>query len=530
MHAPPHRGRKRRVVAAVSAAALTAPLLIAASAGPAAARPAPAEQGEKLARKLVRMADGDGAMRHLKAFQAIADHNDGNRAAGTDGHLWSARYAGTLLKAAGYKVTYQNFDFVYRETLAERLTVLGPDEREVPVKLMTYTPSTPEGGIEAALAVVPVEADGTTGCEPEDYASGDYTGKVALIQRGGCTFAQKQATAADAGAVGAVIYNNAEGELNGTLGDASAGRVPTGGTTQEEGEALAAAAAAGEVRVNLEVREFQETRSTPNVIAETRGGDPDNVVMLGAHLDSVADGPGINDNASGSAGILEVALQLAKAEKGKGKHGKHRGHPNKVRFALWSAEEVGLQGAEHYVANLSEAERGKIALYLNFDMIASPNYGLFVYDGDDSDGVGAGPGPEGSAQLEHAINDFLRSRGHEPRGTDFSGRSDYGPFIEVGIPSGGTFTGAEGIKSEEEAALWGGEPGVAYDKCYHQECDDLGNVNRKALDINVDVIADAVGTYAWDTDSLRAEVPSEPTTGTAGSGGGLHDHSHELTS
>ncbi|MFP8944425.1 M28 family metallopeptidase [Streptomyces fenghuangensis] len=523
MHAPLSRGRKRRIIAATAVASLATPLLLTATATSAVAKPDPGKQGEKLARQLVKKADADGAMRHLRAFQAIADAKDDNRAAGSAGYDWSAKYAGTLLKLAGYEVTYQNFDFVYRETLAEKLSVLSPTQRDVPIKLMTYTASTPEGGVEAALAAVPVDADGTTGCTAEDFAAGDFTGKIALIQRGGCTFADKQAAAADAGAVGAIIYNNTDGDLNGTLGDASAGRIPTGGITQEAGEALAADAAQGTVTVNMEIREFHETRSTPNVIAETRGGDEDNVVMFGAHLDSVADGPGINDNASGSAGILETALEFAKANR-KGKH------TNKVRFALWSAEEVGLQGSEHYVTSLPEAEREKIALYLNFDMIASPNYGLFVYDGDDSDGVGAGPGPEGSAQIEHAINTFMRSRGEEPRGTDFTGRSDYGPFIEAGIPSGGTFTGAEGIKSEEEAALWGGEAGVAYDKCYHQACDDMSNVSKKALGVNVDVIANAVGNYAWDTSSLTEDVPFEPTKGTAGSGGGLHDHDHGLTS
>ncbi|MCF6525656.1 M28 family metallopeptidase [Streptomyces sp. JJ36] len=506
---------RRKTVAALAASALATPLLLAASATPAAAKPDPAKKGEQLARKLVKRTDADGAMRHLRVFQAVADLSEDNRAAGSRGHQLSAWYAGTLLKAAGYDVTYQKFDFTYVETLEEKLTVLTPEQREVPIALMTYTASTPEGGIEAPIAVAPT--DDSPGCEASDFADGDYTGKIALIKRGACTFAAKQANAADAGAVGAIIYNNGEGELNGTLGDPEAGRVPTGGITREAGEKLAAEAAEGEVTVNLEIRELQEERTTSNVLAETRGGDPDNVVMLGAHLDSVSEGPGINDNASGSAGLLETALQLARTDR--------RGHhQNKVRFALWSAEELGLIGSEHYVAELPEAEREDIALYLNFDMIASPNYGLFVYDGDDSDGIGAGPGPEGSAQIEHGINSFLRDQGHEPRGTDFTGRSDYGPFIEVGIPSGGTFTGAEGLKSVEEAALWGGEAGVAYDKCYHVACDDLGNVNREALDINVDVIADAVGRYAWDTGSLAQEVPATPTESTAGSGGGLHDH------
>ncbi|MGW7516913.1 M28 family metallopeptidase [Streptomyces sp. NPDC054796] len=515
--------RSRATVAALAATALAAPLLLAASTSPSAAEARaadrtasaaaaaalgkdPAKEADRLARKLVQRTGAKAATRHLKAFQAIAEAHDGNRAAGTRGHELSAKYAGVLLKAAGYKVSYEDFDFVYRETLAERLTVLGEGGRDVPLKLMTYTPSTPVGGTEAAVAEVPVDADDSTGCQAADYASGAFDGKIALIRRGGCTFAEKQAAAAGAGAVGAVVYNNVDGELNGTLGDATAGRVPTGGISKADGEALSAEVARGTVRVNLEVREFQEQRTTPNVIAETRGGDADNVAMLGAHLDSVAEGPGINDNGSGSAGILESALQLAKADpsfvRGQ-RHDTHAGDKrNKVRFALWSAEELGLQGSEHYVEHLSQAERDKIALYLNFDMIASPNYGLFVYDGDDSDGVGEGPGPEGSAALEADINAFITSRGEQPRGTDFTGRSDYGPFIEAGIPAGGTFTGAEGIKTEAQRELWGGTAGAAYDGCYHQACDGIGNIDQKAFDVNLKVIANAVGHYSWDTGAL----------------------------
>ncbi|EST38774.1 hypothetical protein N566_05690 [Streptomycetaceae bacterium MP113-05] len=514
---------RRRGVAALAAAALAAPLMLVSSTT-ASASPDPAKNGERLARKLVKRADADDAKWHLRVFQAIADVSDDNRAAGSQGHELSAWYVGTLLRGAGYAVTYQDFDFTYVETLAEKLSVVSPDAREVPVRLMTYTTSTPEGGIEAPVSVVP--QDGSTGCEASDFAGGDYAGKIALIQRGACTFAQKQQNAADAGAAGAIVSNNTEGELNGTLGGPDAARIPTGGISQADGAALAAAAADGEVVVNLEVREFQEERTTSNVIAETRGGDADDTVMLGAHLDGVSEGPGINDNGSGSAGLLEAALELSRAD--------HRGrHENKVRFAFWSAEELGLLGSEHYVAELSEAQRQEVALYLNFDMIASPNHGLFVYDGDDSDGVGAGPGPAGSGEIEAGINGFMESAGYEPRGTDFTGRSDYGPFIEVGIPSGGTFTGAEGVKTPEEAELWGGEAGVAYDPCYHSACDDLDNVDMAAFDANIDVIADAVGTYAWDTGAVDAAAAKgagsrapKPLTSTAPGRNGESGHAH----
>ncbi|MCD0486013.1 M28 family metallopeptidase [Streptacidiphilus sp. ASG 303] len=507
---------RRTAIAAASAAVLTAPLLMIGS-GTASAHGDPAKEGAQLAKKLVRKSSAEDARRHLEAFQRFADADGGTRVAGSEGHRQSAEYVADLLRRAGYEVTRNEFDYPFTQTLAQKLATVSPQRRDIPVTAMTYSASTPVGGLTAPVAVVPSD-EATPGCDAADYAAGAFTGKVALIKRGGCTFAQKQAAAAGAGAVGAVVWNNTDGALNGTLGDPSAARVPTGGVTRADGEALAAEAAAGEVRVNLEIRTLSETRHTYNVVAETPGGDPDNVVMFGAHLDSVAAGPGINDNGSGSAGILDVALELGR-----------RPVANKVRFAWWSAEEFGLLGSEAYVAGLSPAERSRIALYLNFDMIASPNHAEFVYDGDDSDKVGAGPGPEGSAQLERAITSYLDSRSLPHAGTDFTGRSDYGPFIAAGIPAGGTFTGAEGVKTEAEAALFGGTAGRAYDSCYHAACDTLANIDMRAFDTNIDVIADAVGHYAWDTSPLHRPVAAEDTRGSAGSGGGLHDGHGEAT-
>ncbi|MFF3754156.1 M28 family metallopeptidase [Streptomyces sp. NPDC002018] len=506
-------------MAVAAAGALAAPLLLTASPAVARGHHDQGKEAAKLSRKLVREASAQDAYKHLRAFQAIADRSDGNRAAGTPGHEASAAYVHDQLKRAGYRVSYDTFDITYIETLAEKLSVTAPAPRDVAVVAMSYTRSTPEGGTRAALAVVPVDA--TTGCEPADYAAGSFTGRIALIERGGCDFATKQREAAAAGALAAVVYNNTEGSLNGTLGGPDAGVIPTGGITQAEGRALVADAAKGPVTVSLELRQLQEERTTRNVIAETRGGDADRTVMLGAHLDSVTEGAGINDNGSGSAGLLEVALDLAKT---------HDRPTNKVRFAWWSAEELGLLGAESYVARRTPEQLADIALYLNFDMIGSPNAAQFVYDGDDSDATGAGAGPQGSAQLEKGITDFLDRRGLPHEGTDFDGRSDYGPFMAVGIASGGTFTGAEGIKSEAQARKYGGEAGVAFDKCYHSACDNLSNIDRKAFDTNIDVIANAVGTYAHDLRSLstpagkqsapargKAEsAPAEPRTHTRG--------------
>ncbi|WP_253194779.1 M20/M25/M40 family metallo-hydrolase [Streptomyces sp. MP131-18] len=448
------------------------PITLLATAGLAPAGPAPADTPAP--RALVAAATGEGAFRHLTAFQDIAERHGGNRAAGTPGHERSARYAGALLAEAGYRVTYQRFAFPYREPVTERLTRLGGEPRDIPVRALSFTGNTPDGGLTTTLA------DAGDGCAPDDFDPAALHGRIALIERGGCTFAEKQAGAAAAGAAAVLIRNNVPGPLTGTLGGPDPAALPTGGLGREDGAALAGAladalAAGQEVTLHLELTELAEERTTVNVIAESRGGDQDRVVMAGAHLDSVLEGPGINDNGSGSAGVLETALRLAETSGGR--------HPNRVRFALWSAEESGLLGSEHYVEHLPPAEREDIAVYLNFDMIGSPNHGQFVY--------------EGNPAVTEDITAFLRGRGQRTAPTPFNGRSDYAPFVAAGIPSGGTFTGAEGIKSEAEAGYWGGTAGAAYDPCYHAACDTLDNIGRAALDTHVKVIAHTVGTYAW---------------------------------
>ena len=286
-----------------------------------------------------------------------------------------------------------------------------------------------------------------------------------------------------------MIYNNIEGDLAGTLGNTFTLDLPVVGITQSLGVQLGATPG---LVLRIKTDALREPAVAENVIAESRGGNANNVVMAGAHLDSVSAGPGINDNGSGSGVILEVAEQMGRVVP-----------RNKVRFALWGAEEANLVGSTFYVNNLSEEDHAKIALYLNFDMVGSPNHGFFIYDGDDSDAVGAGPGPTGSAEIEKTFEQFFTSRGIPSRGTDFSGRSDYGPFIATGIPSGGLFTGAEGIKTADEAALWGGQAGVAYDPCYHQACDTFANNNDDALATNADATAYATLQYAMSTSDVN---------------------------
>lgn len=367
------------------------------------------------------------------------------------------------------------------------------------------------------------------GCAAADFA-GFPVGNIALIRRGTCTFATKATNAANAGASAVIIYNNGAGVLNGTLGATFTLNIGVTSVTNAVGLQLAALVPGG-LTMRLKTNTFRGQASTRNIFAETTTGDPDNVVMVGAHLDSVNAGPGINDNGSGSATILEIAEQMAKVKP-----------TNKVRFALWGAEESGLVGSTYYIANLPVAERQKIALYLNFDMIASPNYVRFVYDGDNSKfpvGTGSAAGPSGSGAIEQLFHDYFAGVSLPSSETAFSGRSDYGPFIApgVGIPAGGLFTGAEGIKTAQEAAIFGGTAGLPYDGCYHQACDTFANVNQQALEEMADAVAHATITYAFDTRSVNGtgkghpvSPPGQATTGTpisaTPSGGGLHDDAH----
>ena len=184
---------------------------------------------------------------------------------------------------------------------------------------------------------------------------------------------------------------------------------------------------------------------------------------------------------------LEIAIQMAK---------QNIKPQQQVRYAFWGAEESGLLGSTHYVDNLTDDQLAEIYANLNFDMLGSPNYVRFVYDGDGSDDPDGLSGPPGSAQIEAIFNDYFAKAGLATAPTAFDGRSDYGPFIAVGIPSGGLFSGAEGLKTAEEASVFGGTAGAPYDACYHQACDDINNLSTAALNELGDAAAHAVLTLA----------------------------------
>jgi Zn-dependent M28 family amino/carboxypeptidase len=430
----------------------------------------------------------DGVQAHQEALQDIADGNGGTRASGTPGFDESVDYVVETLQAAGYAPVRQDFDFAFFQELSPPVLVgdgivYTPD---VDFFTMTYSGS---GSVTAGDTVQP----DNFGCEAGDFAGAVFTGQIALILRGVCNFSVKAALAEDAGALGVIIYNDEarQDPFLGTLGSPDF-TVPVVGTSFTIGQQLA------DTTVHLETSTVSELRPAANVIAETAGGRDDRVVVVGAHLDSVPEGPGIQDNGSGSAAILEIAVQMAEL----GIEPR-----NKVRFAWWGAEEFGLLGSQYYVDNLTKREQKDIALNLNFDMIGSPNFVRFIYDGD---GSATGPkGPTGSKNIEQVFLEFFDGEDLPTEPTAFDGRSDYGPFIAVGIPAGGLFTGAEEIKTPEEVEIYGGTAGDQYDPCYHLACDTFDNISLEALDQMSDAAAHSVLIFAQTTSAVSGTAKGE---------------------
>jgi Zn-dependent M28 family amino/carboxypeptidase len=445
--------------------------------------------GPALAKQLVRKVTLDSMNRHLIAFQRIADRNGGVRAPGTPGYQASADYVTGKLTAAGFDVSVQEFPVRYSAPLAEKLVVGG---KSVTFNYALYTKNTPVGGITAPLAVVP--NDGTAGCQASDFTPGAYTGKIALIMRGGCTFTVKQQMAADAGAVAVVLQNNQDTWLRAGLASEADARIPTGGVSKSIGDAMIAHA--GEP-VTVELRTLDDMRTGKTIIAQTRTGRQDNVVVAGAHLDSVVEGPGVGTNGGGAAALLETAVQMGPTPRVN----------NAVRFVFWGSWEFGIVSSPFYIQNLTFEQQLDIAMYLNFDGISAPNGGYLVY--------GGAAGPFGSTQIEKAFTDYLTARGVQPESIPMAAvRSDQLSFTPVGIPAGGLYSGNQEKKTAAQAAKWGGTAGDPFDVCYHEACDNLGNLDRTRLDINADAMAWVTASYAISTEDVNG-VPPRPARAAA---------------
>ena len=502
----PSRLRLRAGAIAVAIAAATMLLTLIVPAAATSAPPGCQNRTNTTYQTLLNCVTLEGVRAHQEALQEISDNNEdffypGTRAAGTEGYADSVAYVAGLLEDAGYEVTLDEFEFEFSGALLAQTAPIS-------ARYLTGAFTGSGEGTVMNGVVVPVDINlvgdraSDSGCTGEPDFAGFPIGAIALIQRGTCSFAEKAANAQAAGAGAVIIFNQGntperEPLIVGTLVPGSTITIPVVGASFADGVALAQAGSRATVSVLI------ETRTDVNVIAELTGDNDDNVVMAGAHLDSVQAGPGIQDNGSGSAAILETALMMAKVKP-----------ENTLRFAWWGAEEEGLIGSTEYVEGLSQAERERIALYLNYDMIASPNYIFMVYDADESTFEAPVVVPEGSIAIEDLYESYYTLIGEPYDDAEFSARSDYQAFIEAGIPSGGLFTGAEEIKTAQQQAIWGGTAGEQFDPCYHLACDTFANNSLHALEVNSDLVAFAQLTFAFSTESVN-DVPGKKVPGSS---------------
>jgi Zn-dependent M28 family amino/carboxypeptidase len=460
----------------------------------------------------------EGILEHERALQDIAIAHDGNRAATTGGYDASVEYVVERLEDAGYEVTLDPFSFpTWTKNGPATLARVSPDPAtwvdDTDFIVAQFSGSgdvTGEVFVAGSTVLPPPGGPGTSlsGCAPSDFTGA--AGKIVLIQRGTCPFTQKYDNARDAGAIAVLIFNDGFEGREAPLATTAPqdNTIPAAMISNDAGESIYNLASAGPVTLRFAVSATTTPNEEMNVIADSSRGRKFRTIVAGAHLDSVEEGPGINDNGSGTSALIEIAEQIAELP---------RNPRNRLRFAFWGAEEAGLVGSTAYVEE-QEANGGldQIEANLNFDMIGSPNFARFVYDGDLSDSTPPPSGaPRGSGQIENLFTRYFDARELEHEPTAFDGRSDYGPFIANGVPAGGLFTGAEGIKTAEQEAKYGGVAGLPFDPCYHQACDTYFNLSHQALDEMSDATAHAVWTLARSRSPITRPQGSQAAMTTA---------------
>jgi Zn-dependent M28 family amino/carboxypeptidase len=428
----------------------------------------------------------EGLLAHLDVLARIAADNGGTRSAGSPGDGATAEYIASALSDAGYRVSDDPFDTeIYVDPGGSTLELLGANgfafEDGRDFRPMLYAAHGTAEGPVVALGWDPTAtaADGP-GCAAVDYADLPADA-IVLVRPGDCwrrTTVELAQSAGAAAIVTAVPWSGRDEVRRNTLVRAAGMTIPSLVASRDVGAALAAAAASGS-SARLSTAGSTEDRAVRSVVAELPGSEPGRVVMIGAHLDSVIDGPGVNDDGSGVAAVLELARAVAGATPAA-----------TIRFAFWAAEEPGLRGSSRYVEGLGPDERAGLAAYLNADMIGSPNGFRGVYDE-----TAAAPGSDAIRDL--FVADLDRA-GLPWDGVDLEGGSDHLPFTIAGVPTGGLHSGAGEILTAEQAQRYGRTAGLAADPCYHLACDDRSNVDPTLLTELASSLARVVTRLASD--------------------------------
>ena len=484
------------LAALTGAAACADPLQPPAPTPEAAAAKAGADvSATALSRGFRRAVTAAGVRAHQAVLQEIADAHGGLRdAGGSGGYEASLAYVEGRLAAAGYQLAVQEFPFSFTgdrtpPTLA-RVAPAVTFVHGVDFTTMSYSGS---GDVTAALVAVdllipaPGENSSTSGCEAADFA-GFPAGSIALVQRGSCDFRVKAANALAAGAAGVVVMNEGNtpdrtGLLSGTL-NAPQMSLPVVGTTFALGNELRNGVLNGSTGVTVRLRTdvvVDETRTGRNLVAETPGGDPSRVVIVGVRLDGGLRGPGINQ-ASGAAAALHLAEVFAAQE---------RTPRNKLRLVFTGAGASGL-GLDDYLASLGAEEKASLAAAIGLDAVGSPNFVPFVYDGDASDVVADPALPAGSGAIEALFTAYFAAEGLPSSPAEIPPGAETIAFVAAGVPVGGVYGGTFEVKTAAQEAVYGGTTGIELDPCHNLACDTFANASLTALDQLSDAAAHVI--------------------------------------
>jgi peptidase M28-like protein/PA domain-containing protein len=444
----------------------------------------------------------DAILADLQRLQDIAEANGGNRAAGSESESEALAYVADELRAAGFEIELREMSVPWFNQVGPSILEVdggAPLEDLHDFKAMLLSASGDARGPIYALGFDPAARPGDRsglGCQPTDW--GDVpAGAIVLVRPGPCFRRDVVVNAQEAGAV-AIVTAYPEWQrdqvLRPTLIDPGGMEIPALATSNDTGLALADAAQRG-AQGHVVVDATAELRTSSSLVAETAGGSPDHVLMIGGHIDSAMDGPGINDNGSGTMTILEIGRRLAAATSGPQSPA---GDGWTVRLAFWTGEEIGLLGSSAYVEGLDSAEIGTIEAYLNFDMLGSPNGVREVYSG------AATTRPTESEAIAGLFTSALDRAGLSSSVVELPGGADHASFNNFSIPTGGLFSGANEIKSPEQATLFGGTAGAPEDPCYHLACDRVDNLDPVLLEELARAAAWVVGALASGEVTLRA--------------------------
>ncbi|CAF4837890.1 unnamed protein product, partial [Rotaria sp. Silwood1] len=288
-------------------------------------------------------------MKHLEQLQVIADRNNGTRAIATGGFNDTLDYITSVLEQnTNFKIQHQYFtvrNHIIRGTPQLQTRINGITTNHVYLTNFTHILFSAGANFDTFVRVVAIP---NLGCQDTDWTNVVVVNSVALVKRGNCTYAQKSVLAEKYQVKGLLIYNDGTSPdgfnpIQGVRNNLNT-TIPAYFLSYNLGMQLVNGADNASVIMGINV---SDTNGIGNICADTQTGDKTKTVVVGAHSDGVPAGSGINDNGSGTVGILVLALSLARLFQTSSLQ--YSTYQYRIRFCWWGAEELGLIGARYHV-------------------------------------------------------------------------------------------------------------------------------------------------------------------------------------